>query len=113
MDIKKYINYDNYIIPVDKIMQLSITDLEDLYNQEDTFYKYNIFFILLNEYIILKEQKLVDELAHVCYLLSYYLFIPLTPPASEELAEFYAKEAIYYNGIDKYKDWLKYLKEGN
>jgi len=51
--------------------------------------------------------------AHCAFLMAYYLFIPLTPPASFELAEFYIDRALEWNETPEYREWKKLIDKGN
>ncbi|OYO59730.1 hypothetical protein C8E03_11759 [Lachnotalea glycerini] len=113
MNFKEYFKFESEVIPINLITQLTEKELDDLYSSNDETLQFNVFFILLNEYHYLKKEKAKEELAHVCYLLSYYLFIPLTPPHSEELALAYAEEALNYSENSKYAEWIEEVKRGN
>ena len=115
MELQDYFKFENYtfIIPESDILKVTPELLDDLYFDKTESEQTNVFFILLNEYYYLKNKKLLKEVAHVCYLISYYLFVPLTPPASEELALIYAEKAIEFDKILKYDEWLEYVKKGN
>lgn len=45
--------------------------------------------------------------------LSWYLFVPLTPPGSEILALQYANKAYELNPLQKYADHIEFVKSGN
>ncbi|KYH34540.1 hypothetical protein CLTEP_14680 [Clostridium tepidiprofundi DSM 19306] len=113
MDIKKYFDYYSTVIPIEKVMELSENDLDDLYANSEEVDRMNVFFHLFNEYIYLKQQDAKKETAHICYLISYYVFHPLTPPHSENIALEYAKKAIQYDNDIKYNDWIKEVMRGN
>lgn len=55
----------------------------------------------------------VKETAYVCYLISYYIFVSLTPPHSENIALEFIKEAINLDACEKYIKWLDIVKAGN
>lgn len=115
MDFQKYFEYKNYnfIIPVNEIMKLNERELGSLYAENDESTKFNVYFILLNEYHYLEQSNNFEESAHVCYLISYYLFHLLTPPASEELAMIYAQKARTIHDIPKYHEWIEEVEKGN
>lgn len=70
----------------------------------------NLLFCL--EYKLLIEKN-NEKLAYLNYLISYYIFVILTPPFSEELALKYAEESIRLHNKDKYIEWIEYVKQGN
>ncbi len=49
----------------------------------------------------------------IAFLMAYYLFLPLTPPASFELAEFYIDRALEWNETPEYRKWKDLINEGN
>lgn len=94
-------------------MELTEKDLDDLYAYSKDIDKMNVFFHLLNQYIYLKQCDAKVETAHICYLISYYVFTALTPPHSEEIAMEFAKMAVQYNNDIKYQNWIEEIKKGN
>ncbi len=51
--------------------------------------------------------------AHCAFLLAYYLFTPLTPPASLELAKFYISNALAWDDAPEYRQWKKIIDGRN
>ncbi len=51
--------------------------------------------------------------AYCAFLMAYYLFIALTPPASFELAEFYIDRALEWDETPEYRQWKAIIDEGN
>ncbi|TCW33334.1 hypothetical protein EDC21_12216 [Thermohydrogenium kirishiense] len=113
MDIKKYFDYYSSVIPIESVMELSENDLDDIYANSTDIERMNVFFHLFNQYIFLKQQDANKEVAHICYLISYYVFTALTPPHSENIALEFAKKAIQYNNDEKYTEWVKEVLRGN
>lgn len=113
MDIKSFFSYYSEEIPVENIFELTESVLDELYVNFNETNQFNIFFHLQNEYFYLKKNKNLKELAYVSYLISYYIFHPLTPPHSESLALEYAKIALELDNNPKYKDWIEEVKAGN
>ena len=113
MNIQHYFGYDSPTIPTDKVFEITESVLDDLYVSCDDSGKFNVFFHLLNEYHVLSTQGVNEAAAYISYLLSYYLFISLTPPHSMSLALVYATEAVRLHEIDKYKEWVKVIERGN
>lgn len=70
----------------------------------------NLLFCLEYKLLIEKDNK---KLAHLNYLISYYIFVILTPPFSEEIALKYANDATKLYNHKKYLEWIEYVKQGN
>ena len=58
-----------------------------------------------------KEENVLA--AKMCFLLAYYLFVPLTPPASCRLAMYYIKKAVLLDPQKCYIEWQKLIEKGN
>lgn len=113
MDIKDYFKDDTISeIPIERFMELREDHLEDLYDESSDNERVNIFFDLLHEYNYLKNLNERKETAHICYLISYYIFFNLKPNWPVEIAMKYAKKAIYYNDILGYHEWIAIVKRG-
>ena len=107
------IEWENPIIKADDVLQICSNDLDDFYSMASAPDKTNIFFVLLAS-----SQHYIDKGnheygAHLCFLMAYYLFIALTPPASSELAKYYINKAISLNSHDEYKELSKLVEKGN
>lgn len=113
INIKQYFNYDKPAIPPELVYEITESFLDDFYASSNDSEKFNLFFHLLHEYQFLNSLDLQEETAYLCYLLSYYLFVSLTPPHSMPLALFYAKEAVRLHETEKYKEWLNLVERGN
>lgn len=113
MDMKQFFSFYSEPIPAEHVFSLTEQVLDDLYVTSSEVDGLNVFFHLQNEYFFLKNSGKTAETAHICYLISYYLFITLTPPHSEEIALEFIKEAISLNPIEKYINWLEIVKQGN
>lgn len=113
MNIKNYFSFESESIPAENIFFLTEAVLDDLYINSSEIEQVNIFFHLQNEYIFLKNAEKKHETAYLCYLISYYLFTPLTPPHSATIALEYAKEAVNLETTEKYINWLNIVKQGN
>ena len=61
----------------------------------------------------MRKRNAKKETAHISYLISYYLFHPLTPPHSEELGMEFALETLKYDDNEKYHEWIEEVKGGN
>lgn len=93
---------------------LTAADLDDFYVKATELEKLNLFFVLeASFHKYLSDGK--DELAaRLAFLTAYYVFIPLTPPASWYLALHYIHEAVRLDPCNKnYAAWLSLIKKGN
>lgn len=73
---------------------------------EDYYTQSTLYFYLINKSYELEKENKIDELAYCHYLISYYIFIILTPLCYEELAFNHSLEATKLNDNIKYKEWL-------
>ena len=113
MDIKQYFEYESECIPKEIVLQVDEQILDDLYASSDIFEKFNVYFHLQNNFFNLYNNGNYKEAAYICYLISYYLFVALTPSHSEDLAKEYAQKAIKMDSCPKYLEWLDEVKKGN
>lgn len=113
MDMKQYFRYESTYIPNDEVLKIDERMLDDLYSTSNEIEKFNVFFHLQNEYFYLLNNGKHKEAAHICYLISYYLFTALTPPHSETLAQEFAITAMKLDNSPKYLEWLSEVKNGN
>ena len=61
----------------------------------------------------LQGKERMKTAAYCAFLMAYYLFIALTPPASFELAEFYIDRALEWDETPEYRQWKAIIDEGN
>lgn len=101
-----------YIEEVKDIYWINEDILSDI-SLEDDFYKSNTYFYLLNLYYLCLDKNMYEEVAYLAYLISYYLFVIDTPFGSEFISKKYAEKAIKYDNTEKYREWLKYIENGN
>lgn len=71
------------------ILALNLEDLDDFYETADEVSRLNLFFVLEASLHRLRKENRTNAAARCAYFMAYYLFIPLTPPASFELAVYY------------------------
>lgn len=76
-----------------------------LLKEEDYFAKNDFYFWLLNKLMYLEDKNDKKSLAHGYYLMSYYLFVILTPLCYEDLSFNYIKKAISLDNNINYKEW--------
>lgn len=93
---------------------VTAADLDDFYVKSSGLERLNLFFVLeASFHKYLSEGK--DELAvRLAFLTAYYVFLPLTPPASRYLALHYIHEAVRLDPRnEKYREWLERIRKGN
>ena len=76
-----------------------------LLKDEDYFIKNDFYFWLLNKLMYLENNNDKKSLSYGYYLMSYYLFIILTPLCYEDLSFNYIKKAISLDNNINYKEW--------
>lgn len=96
----------------DTVERVTPTDLNDFYASASEVDRLNLFFVLLNTLNDDAAHAPVRE-AHLCFLLAYYLFVPLTPPGSASLALHYIRRAIALDPKAEYREWLALIERGN
>lgn len=111
--MKLQIDFDEPIIKEERVLQLQPSDLNHFYVTASDFDKSNLFFMLLASFQHYLETEDQEKSAHLSFLMAYYLFTPLTPPGSFELALHYIKEAISLNPLECYTEWLSRIAQGN
>ena len=107
------IDFSEPVIKKDIVMEMSSEDLDDFYASASDFDKSNIFFILLASLHYYEESDDVIRAAHLSFLTAYYVFMPLTPPGSHQLALHYIKKAVSMNPLPEYEKWLSIMEKGN
>ncbi len=93
--------------------RLTTTDLDDFYVNSAEIDKLNLYFCLLASAHHYQSDANVPKTAKLYFLIAYYLFVPLSPPGSEELALYYINKAISLNPLSEYKEWLSIIEKGN
>lgn len=107
------INFENPVISEENILQITTSEIDNLYSILTETDQFNLFFVLLTTMDEYEKKDKIEAAAHVAYLLSYYLFVALTPPGSEQLALRYAEKAIEMNPVAIHKNWKKIVINGN
>lgn len=113
MDMGIRIDFSEPIIKKDIVMEMSSGDLDNFYVSASDFDKSNIFFILLASLHHYEEDGDTVRAAHLSFLTAYYVFTPLTPPGSYQLALYYIKKAVSMNPLPEYIEWLSIMEKGN
>ena len=96
-----------------EILELSLDDLNCFYGDASEVDRLNLFFVLEASLHRLQNEKEMQAAARCAFLMAYYLFIALTPPASCELAEFYIDKALEWDETPEYRHWKENIDEGN
>lgn len=106
------IDFSEPVIKEEYAVHINTNDLDEFYTTATEIDRLNLFFVLLNSihYFELKNDKV--RTAHMSFLAAYYLFVPLTPPASEDLALHYIKKAISLYPLAEYKELLEIIEKG-
>lgn len=107
------IDWEKPVIQRDVVLQIQIHDLDDFYILATDGDKSNLFFMLLTSLYHYLDDREEEKAAHLSFLIAYYLFTPLTPPGSCELALHYIKQAISLNSHPMYEEWCAIIKKGN
>lgn len=95
------------------IFELTLNDLDCFYHDENEVNRLNLFFVLEVSLHRFQSGNSMKTAARCAFLMAYYLFLPLTPPASLELAEFYIDRALEWDETPEYREWKKLIDEGN
>ena len=111
--MKLTIDFGNPIFDEEAAGALTPNDLDDFYVSASELDQLNLFFELeatFHQYLDVGKTGLA---AHLAYLTAYYVFTPLTPPASRDLALHYIKEALRLAPCQEYQGWLELIEKGN
>jgi hypothetical protein len=111
--MKIKIDFGTPFIPEEDVLSVTVNDICAQYVKSTVYDQFNIFFVLLTTFHMCEDKGERVLAAHVAYLASYYLFLPLTPPGSMELALHYAKKAMELDPSDFYAQWIEAVLEGN
>lgn len=95
------------------IFELELNDLDNFCINANEVNRLNLFFVLEASLHRFQSENNTKAAARCAFLMAYYLFVPLTPPASFELAEFYTDKALEWNETAEYRKWENLIDEGN
>lgn len=101
-DLNEVLKLDLNKISIYEINEEKLIELKNC----DYYIKNNFYFWLINKINILEDKNNFSELAYAHYLMSYYIFIVLTPLCYEELAFNHINKALKYDSNIKYKEWI-------
>lgn len=106
-----YIDFGSPLFEEDVASAITPGDLDDFYVKANELDRLNLFFMLeasFHKYVLEGKNELA---AHLAFLIAYYVFIPLTPPASQNLALHYIREAVRPAPRNSsYAEWLERIK---
>ena len=111
--MKISIDFEHPYFDEETIFGLTLNDLDRFYADENEVNRLNLFFVLEASLHKLQRENSMKAAARCAFLMAYYLFIALTPPASWELAEFYIDRALEWDETPEYSQWKKNIDEGN
>lgn len=101
-DLNEILDLDLNKISIYEINEEKLVSLKNC----DYYIKNNFYFWLINKINTLETKNLYKELAYCHYLMSYYIFIVLTPLSYEELAFYHIQKALKYDDNIDYKEWI-------
>ncbi len=107
------IDWGDPVIPKPDVLETRPSDLDDFYLAASACDRLNLFFVLLTSLHHYLDQGKTEQAAHLCFLTAYYLFVPLTPPGSCELARHYIAQAVSLNPLDEYRELALLIQRGN
>ena len=111
--MKITIDFGHPYFDAETIWCLTPDDLNDFYAEAGEVDRLNLFFVLEASLHRLQGGKDGKAAARCAFLMAYYLFIALTPPASFELAEFYIDRALEWDETPEYRHWRETIDVGN
>ena len=111
--MKISIDFEHPYFDEETIFGLTLNDLDRFYADENEVNRLNLFFVLEASLHKLQRENSMKAAARCAFLMAYYLFIALTPPASWELAEFYIDRALEWDETPEYSQWKKLIDKGN
>lgn len=112
MDFEISLDYKNPILSEEAIRKISEEEINDFYEKTQNSYKqYELFFLLLNSFNAYLDDGKTTVAAKTAFLLSYYLYIALTPIAYLDLALHFIDEAIKLDARTEYNQIKRSIEE--
>lgn len=102
--MKLAIDFGRSVFDEETAKAMTAADLDSFYASAGEVDQLNLFFQLeasFHRYLAEGKRELAARLA---FLAAYYLFTPLTPPASQELALYYIGEAVRLDPRREYRE---------
>ncbi len=107
------IDWENPYLTEEQTAAVAPGDLDDFYAAACPTDQLNLFFVLLNTCTRAQERGESAEEARLCFLMAYYLFVPLTPPGSWPLAQHYISRAVALDPCPQYRELQDLIFAGN
>lgn len=107
------IDFFQPVFPKKIAREITVSDLDNFYATSSDLDKSNLFFMLLASSYHYENSGDFVIAAHLYFLTAYYIFVPLTPPGSYQLAMHYISKAAALNPTSEYKEWLSLMEKGN
>lgn len=101
-DLNEILDLDLNKISIYEINEEKLVALKNC----DYYLRNNFYFWLINKIHTLEEKNSYKELAYANYLMSYYVFVVLTPLDYENLAYYHIEKALKYDDNIDYKEWI-------
>lgn len=111
--MKIRIDFEHPYFDEKTIVKLTLNDLDCFYTDENEVNRLNLFFVLEASLHKLQSGNRMKAAAHCAFLMAYYLFVSLTPPASFELSEFYINKALEWDERPQYRQWKEVIDKEN
>ncbi len=111
--MKIQIDFERPYFDGNEILELTLDDLNCFYADANEVNRLNLFFVLEASLHRLQDEGNLQTAARCAFLMAYYFFVALTPPASFELAEFYIDRALEWNETPEYRKWKGIIDGGN
>ena len=113
ISMKINIDFGHPYFDKEAIFKLNLNDLDCFYTDENEVNRLNLFFVLEASLHRFQRENNLKAAARCAFLMAYYLFIPLTPPASFELAQFYIDRALEWDETPEYSQWKNFIDKRN
>ncbi len=110
--MKLTVDFDHPYFEEKEILSIMPRDLDDYYAEAGEIDQLNLYFVLEASLYRLQKRKRSVAAAHCAFLLAYYVFVALTPPAAEELANAYIDKALAWNETQEYQAWKTWMEQG-
>ena len=107
------VDFGNPVFDEQAAWAITPEDLDHFYCSAGEVDQLNLFFQLEASFRRHLEAGRAELAAHLAFLTAYYLFTPLTPPASWELATYYIREALRLHPAQEYREWCALIEKGN
>jgi len=107
------IDFEHPYFDEETVLGLTPEALDQFYHDANEVNQLNLFFVLEATLHRLEGEWRAEAAARCAFLMAYYLFTPLTPPASQELAAHYIDRALKWHETPEYRAWKALIDQGN